>query len=191
MSLLAATWTSAMATVVLAIGAIVTAVYAGKAYRKQAEQTRLLQVQANRDIEQRRRTQASQVFTWIEKRPFTDDSQDMREAACIRNTSSQPVYDIALGLGETPKHHWPVLMPGSEHVRPGLGTAFITGQRPVWATFRDSAGNRWRAGAGGQLTELPGKPGQEMATSEDRRVDAIVLPRTAEDIWTGGRAANA
>lgn len=157
MSLLAATWTSAITTVVLAVGAIVTAVYAIMAYRKQSKQTQLLQEQADRDIEQRRRAQASHVFTCIERRPFDGKSEDMREAVCIRNTSSQPVYDIVLGLGERSEQRWPVLMPASEHVRPGIGTDFITGRRSVWATFRDSLGNCWCAGADGKLTELQGK----------------------------------
>ncbi len=159
MSLLAATWTSAIATVVLAIGAGIAAAYAIKAYRKQSEQTRLLQNQAGRDIEQRRRDQASHVFAWVEQRAFNDNPEDMRAAACIRNTSNQPVYDISLGLGETGDQHWPVLMPGHEHVRPGLGTAFASGQRSVSATFRDSAGLRWHTTADGQLRDLPGEPG--------------------------------
>ena len=91
MSLLAATWTSAIATVLLVLGAVVT-----------ARQTRLLQEQAERDITQRHRAQASQVFTWVEKRPFDANDNDLREAACIKNTSGQPVYDILLGLGPGP-----------------------------------------------------------------------------------------
>jgi hypothetical protein len=53
MSLLAATWTSAIATVLLVIGAVVTALYARNAYREQSRQTWLLQEQAERDIRQR------------------------------------------------------------------------------------------------------------------------------------------
>jgi hypothetical protein len=155
MSFLAATWTSAAATVALTIGASVTAAYAIKAYRKQSEQTRLLQEQASRDIEQRRRAQASHVFACVEMHTFSDDPMAPKPSACIRNTSSQPVYDITLSLGDRADEHWPVLMPGREHVKRGLGTDFASGKRPAWATFRDSAGLQWRAAADGQLTELP------------------------------------
>jgi hypothetical protein len=98
MSLLAATWTAAGATVGLFIGAIITAVYAIKAFRNQSDEVRLLQEQAKRDIEQRRRAQAGQVNISVEPRPGVH-SEDVRQAAYIRNTSAQPVYDIVLGLG--------------------------------------------------------------------------------------------
>lgn len=162
MSLLAATWTSAIATVLLVIGAVVTALYARNAYIDQSRQTRLLQDQADRDIGQRRRAQASQVFTWVENRPFDGNAEDLRAAACIKNTSGQPVYDIVLGLGPgTGKGsaRWPVLMPGAEKERPGLGTGFAVEQRPgwqIWIKFRDSAGVRWEATSDGHLTELHG-----------------------------------
>jgi hypothetical protein len=160
MSLLAATWMSAVATVLLFAGAVFTVIYAGKAYREQTRQTRLLQEQAGRDIMQRRRAQASQVFTWVEKRPFNGDDKDLRAAACIKNTSSQPVYDIELGLSPGPgkgsEQRWPVLMPGADDQRPGLGTDFADGRRQTWITFRDSAGVRWQATSDGQLTEIQG-----------------------------------
>jgi hypothetical protein len=100
MSLLVATWISAIATVALVTGASVTAWYAIKAYRDQEKQTRLFRDQAIRDIEYRRRAQASCVFVWIEDLDFDGNPDDKRAAACIRNTSNQPVYDIALGLGK-------------------------------------------------------------------------------------------
>ena len=139
MSVYAATWIAAIATGVLAIGAIVTAIYAIKGYRRQSQQTRILQEQAERDIAQRRRSQASQVLACIEPRPLRDHAQDLRLAACIRNTSNQPVYDIVLGLEEDMGHGKPVLLPNEEMVLPGLGIAFVKGEL-VWATFRDAAG---------------------------------------------------
>jgi arginine exporter protein ArgO len=60
MSLIAATQITAIATVVLALGAIITAWFAIKAFRKQTQEVALLQQQAERDIDQRRRAQASQ-----------------------------------------------------------------------------------------------------------------------------------
>lgn len=107
-----------------------------------------------RDIKFRRRAQASRVFVSIEDRSYDGNPDDMRAAACIRNTSDQPVYDVALGLGEAHEKRWTVLMPQREHERPGLGTDFENGRRPVWVEFRDSAGVRGRADARGRLTEL-------------------------------------
>jgi hypothetical protein len=166
MSLLAATWTSAIATALLVIGAVITAFYARNAYREQSrqtlevrEQTRLLQEQADRDIGQRRRAQATQVFVWMEMRPYDGNHEDMRWAACIKNASGQPVYDIelgiGLGIGLGSDRSLPVLMPGKDYELAGFGTDFADG-RQIWITFRDSAGVRWRATSDGQLTELQG-----------------------------------
>lgn len=89
----------ALATVVLVLGASVTAWYAIKTYQDQSKQARILLDQMMRDTEYRRRAQASQVFVWVEDRPYDGNPDDMRAAACIGNTSNQPVYDIVLGLG--------------------------------------------------------------------------------------------
>jgi hypothetical protein len=59
MSLLLATWITAGATAVLALFAIVTAWYAREAFRKQSAEVKLLQEQAGRDMEQRRKAQAA------------------------------------------------------------------------------------------------------------------------------------
>jgi len=47
-------------------------------------------------------------------------------------------------------------MPGKDYQLVGLETDFVGGRRQIWITFRDSAGTRWRATSGGQLTELQG-----------------------------------
>lgn len=158
MSLLAATWINTAATVLLFVGAVFTVFYARKAYREQSRQTRLLQEQSDRDIEQRRRAQASQVFAWVEQRPFDGDDDDLRAAACIKNTSHQPVYDIELWLegesGKRGERKWPVLMPDAFHQLPGLGTDFADGRRQIGIKFRDAVGARWQATSEGQLTEV-------------------------------------
>jgi hypothetical protein len=170
MSLTAATWTGAIATVLLVFGAVATALYARNAYREQSrqtreirEQTRLLQEQADRDIRQRHRAQATQVFTWVEMRPYDGKAEDMRPAARIKNASGQPVYDIELGLGlgvdkARVDRRLPVLMPGNDYELVGLGTDFADGRGQIWITFRDAAGVRWRTTSDGRLTELPGEP---------------------------------
>jgi hypothetical protein len=62
MSLFAATWTGAIPTIGLLIGAAVTDWYAHKAFGEQSAEGWPLQKQAERDIEQRRRDQATRVF---------------------------------------------------------------------------------------------------------------------------------
>lgn len=149
----------------LVIGAALTAFYARNAYREQSrqtrevrDQTRLLQEQANRDIMQRRRAQATQVFTWVQMRPYDGNDKDMRPAACIKNASEQPVYNIELGLGigagKGSDRTLPVLIPGEDYELVGLGTDFADGGHQIWITFRDSAGVGWRATSDGQLSEL-------------------------------------
>lgn len=156
MSLLGATILTAVATAVLAVFAVVTAVLAWLAFRKQPQEVGILLEQSNREAGERRRAQAAQVYLAVEDLPFEGDPADMRSAARLRNESALPVYDIMLGLAESADQHRQVLLPGKELTRPGLGTAFADGRRPVWAAFRDSAGIRWRITAYGQLAELPG-----------------------------------
>ncbi len=154
MSLLVATWTGAIATVGLLAGAGVTAWYARQAFREQAEQVKILREQADRDLDQRRRDQAARVFAWTEQRPFDDDQADPRAAACVRNTSQQPVYDVSVGWGTSGQQRWPVLLPGAEHVIPGAGSSVADGTSAVWAQFRDAQGVDWRTTSTGELDAL-------------------------------------
>jgi hypothetical protein len=151
MSLLVATWTGALATVGLLVGAAFTAWYARKAFREQSEEVKILQQQAKRDIDYRRRDQAAHVFAWAELRPYDDDPGDMRAAACLRNTSQQPVYNVRLGWGADGQQTWRVLLPGEERVIPGAGSAVADGTVPVWAEFRDAAGISWHTTSDGEL----------------------------------------
>jgi hypothetical protein len=110
MSLVVATWTGALATVGLFAGAAFTAWYARMAFREQSKEVKLLQRQAERDIDDRHRAQAIRVFTWAEQRPYNDEPDDMRAVAFVRNTSQQPVYDVRLGWGASGQQAWPVLL---------------------------------------------------------------------------------
>src|SRR5712692_400616 len=154
MSLLVATWTGSIATVGLLAGAGITAWYARKAFREQAEQVIILREQADRDIDQRRRDQATRVFAWTEQRPFDGDPADPRAAACVRNTSQQAVYDVRLGWGTSGQHRWPVLLPGGECLIPGAGSSVADGTSAVWAEFRDAQGIRWRTSSTGNLDPM-------------------------------------
>ncbi len=145
---------TAVATATLAAGAIVTAIYAIRAFRSQSAEVGLLQEQASRGSKQRHQEQAIRIFTWAEQRPL-NGPDDMRPAACLRNTSQQPIYDISPGWGTSEQHSRPVLLPGGEHIITGAGSSVADGTAPVWAEFRDAAGNRWRTTSTGELAERP------------------------------------
>jgi hypothetical protein len=154
MSLLAATQITAVATAALALLAAITAVFAFLAFRRQSAEVALLQQQAERDAQQRRRDQAARVFAWADQLPL-HGPEDIRPAACLRNTSRQPIYSISLGWGATSQQSWPVLLPGREHVVTGAGSAIADDTAPVWAEFQDASGIRWRTTSRGELAQLP------------------------------------
>jgi hypothetical protein len=118
--------------------------------RLQAQEIRDSLAERQRDREQRRRAQAAQVFTWPGEAPHAGD---VRTAAFICNSSSQPVYDVRIGWGGGEHATLPSLMPGRDHVVPGAGTSAAEGTH---VEFRDAAGVRWRTTSAGELTELPG-----------------------------------
>lgn len=155
MSVLMAAQITAIATAMLALLAIVTAVFAVLAFRKQSAEVATLQRQASRDVEDRHRAQAVQVYAWPDQQPYDDDPADLRAAACLRNGSRQPIYDVSLGWGTSPQQRLAVLLPSKEYVISGAGTSVADGSAAIWAEFRDAAGNRWRTDSTGQLTEKP------------------------------------
>jgi hypothetical protein len=147
-----------------------------QALREQSEEVRILREETERDIQQRRRSQASRVFIHQEAAPAERDPQmaaaQMDDAirshdetttlvaARLSNTSKQPVYDIAIrwSVGGGPlggPHLEPHLMPGKKLLRTQSWTpaAGITGLA-VKVEFSDAAGIRWRATDRGELAEL-------------------------------------
>jgi hypothetical protein len=157
-SIIVATWITAIATAVLALFAIVTAVFAFFAFRGQLHETRLLQKQVEdqqderaREAAERRRAQAAQVF--ITTGGLTPDTSD---EIVIRNTSEQPIYDLAaLRTDDAELQRLPFLMPGDEYpffaaIQNAAGTMPL-----VWLDFRDAAGLHWRTTSRGELTERP------------------------------------
>jgi hypothetical protein len=123
LSLIWATWITALATAGLLVGAVLTARYAKKAFFKQsqevaliqqqvkdqlafnAEQVKLQRLQADdlraslaqreREVQERRRAQAIGVFTWIERLPGPTGALYRIH---IKNASNQPTYDITATL---------------------------------------------------------------------------------------------
>lgn len=150
MSLELAAWATAVATVVLAVFAIVAAWYARKAFRGQSSELVLLQKQAGRDWWERRKAQAAQVFVTVGGLPPKPPDQ-----ICLTNSSGQPVYDLVAWAGNHEPMRVPVLMPGEQNPF-SAGWADAGGTMPVvWFEFRDAAGLRWRTTSEGELGELP------------------------------------
>jgi hypothetical protein len=161
MSSLTATQVTAIATGVLAFFALVTSFFAWRAFTKQSTEVALLQEQAERDAQQRRRAQASQVFTWVEILPDKKTSQGLTWTAIrIRNSSEQPVYDLSISWKEAERvAGLPVLMPGGEKaLQHGLPDEVINGSTPVSLELRDSAGICWQMNSWGKLMEVPCRP---------------------------------
>src|ERR1017187_1558655 len=108
MSLIAATQITAVATAVLALFAIVTAVFAFLAFGKQSQEVGLLLEQATREAEDRRKAQAAKVFVAI-----GGLTPDMAELVRLVNSSDQPIYDLAASWTDGAE------LPGLPHLMPG------------------------------------------------------------------------
>jgi hypothetical protein len=137
---------------VLALGAIVTAVFAILAFRKQSAEVTMLQDDRQREAGERRRAQAAQVFVAV-----GGLTPDVSDEIRIRNTSEQPIYDLAaLWADDAELQRLPLLMPGDEYpffaaIQDAAGSMPL-----VWLDFRDAGGLRWRTTSRGELTERPG-----------------------------------
>jgi hypothetical protein len=159
MSLIAAAQITAVATVALAAGAIITAIFAIAAFLKQSREVGLLQEQASREAEDRRKAQAVQVFVAV-----GGLTPDMTDEVRLVNSSGQPIYDLSASWADGAElQRVPHLMPGDVYpffAEPPAGAA---GPPVVWLHFRDAAGLRWRTTSQGQLTgpqglEPPARP---------------------------------
>lgn len=114
----------------------------------------LLRVETSRDqhaAQERRRAQATEVFTWAGDDPGVR-TEEPRLAGFVRNASSRPIYDISIGWGGAGADSTPALLPGKDYVARGAGLSAMQGTH---AEFRDAAGLRWRTTSAGLLTELP------------------------------------
>ena len=171
---LAAAWVTAGATVGLLIGAGFTVKYAVKAFKKQDEAVvlsrqdiTLSREQADRDIQERHRAQAAEVFIVIsmpegENVPDGEGGVDrvIRVTATATNTSRRPVYDIEVRwhtangpFGDAAME--PQLLPGQAERFLQRWTADQGISRlGVSIAFRDAAGAQWQTNDRGELTEL-------------------------------------
>ena len=182
--LTAPTWTLGAATIALALGAIVTAIFAILAFRQQSRQirdqqginrklVRVLELQAKDLIaadDQRRRAQASQI---LHRREVQD--RDMRlsqvnalltgqqhnsvAVMTVGNSSGQPVYDAELrwemgGVPAGDPDQLGTLAPGMTERPPRPIPPGDASLFTASLRFRDAAGVRWERRPDGEPVEL-------------------------------------
>ena len=119
MPLTTPTWIAAIATVVLAIGAVIAVYFARKAFQAQSRQLRgqheineklaeaipLQTKELRESLDERRRVQAAQVFIELDRMappaqgsvtsaPPAADTAPWRLTLTVHNTSKQPVHDL-------------------------------------------------------------------------------------------------
>lgn len=168
MSLIFATQLTAVATVVLAVFAIITAIVAGCAFWVQSRQLEAELGERSREAEERRREQAVQVYVWQDPPAIAsavEAAVEVRVTAHVRNASQQPVYEVRFAwlLQGVPYGAGSVraapLMPGEEEANPAV-VPLGPGADPLSpkpadiiaeVVFRDRAGLWWRSCADGWL----------------------------------------
>jgi hypothetical protein len=162
MSLIFATQLTAIVTAILGIGAIITAVFAILAFRKQSQEVSVLQQQVRdqmeanaREADRLRRAQASMVFITLEASP-----EDILRAN-VTNSSPQPIYETEVWWRDPQPNvmsTWlSTMMPGQAISTPGKfdpRPPDSDGCQGV-VSFRDGAGTYWVRDAVGHLKERP------------------------------------
>lgn len=140
----------AVANLVLAIFAIVTASFAFLAFRKQSQEVAILLEQNKREESERRRAQASRVFVAADPHPGSVVSP------YAHNASDFPIYEAQIWQAEPREVSGPddlgTIFPGksaaSKHE-----FAFRDALIRTVLTFRDSQGVRWIRMPDGTLSE--------------------------------------
>jgi hypothetical protein len=89
---------SAIATAALAFFALLTAIFAGLAFRKQRQEVGVLQGEATSRAEEEQRSQAAKVTAWLEP-----PEHDGRWEAHIRNDSDLCIFDVRVFFHEIHK----------------------------------------------------------------------------------------
>jgi hypothetical protein len=158
MSELFAVQLTAVATLALAVLALATAVLAGLAFLKQSREVGLLLEQNQRDIDDRRRAQASRVFLSVTR----DDNAGTLPNPYVRNASDMPVYEARIwpgtgtATGEEIENLETILpgetIPATRWLTAGAAARFTI------LTFRDAAGRYWKRYPNGHLVELSAQP---------------------------------
>jgi hypothetical protein len=184
MPLVVPAWIAAIAAVVLAIGVSTYAWLSRKSLNTQlrlhadlaTQLAELLDLQAKelrQAMDERRRSQASQVYIELDRAAGDPPGGRWQVAAYVRNTSPLPVYDLyviwQLGTVRMGKPDpAPRLMPG-QHLRFERGPEPAAPDAPVdpaslsaFLTFRDSAGVRWTVREDGTFTDISLAPRSDL-----------------------------
>jgi hypothetical protein len=182
------TWITAVATVGLLVGAVITAIYAVRAFDEQSrqlidqrevnsEQTKVLRLQAeelkasieerHNQADERRRGQASLIYVWedrIVEHPAGVGSVST-VTAHVKNTSDQPIYDLRFSWRVSNQRDRQTirarpLMPGEEDSDIAPAVSGDPADLSAVAIFRDRSEWWWRAWPDGRLDELEQHPVQ-------------------------------
>jgi hypothetical protein len=139
---------TAIAIAVLAVGAIVTAVLAYMAFRKQNQEIVLLQQQVQDEAFVRRSGQASRVMfsEGLAMDPDGGEEADISITLTVTNCSDLPIFDVSFlwwRRGEGKVGTWRsvgVIPPGADASREERFKSAVT----TGVFFRDAAGLTWR-----------------------------------------------
>lgn len=155
------TWVTAIATVLLFIGAVVTAIYAIRAFRLQRQQLNEQLAEQRRAQANEVRAQANKVAAWLGEM----DGDRSPRSAWIRNASDLPVYSVSVSFLDLDSGHkfaepqgLPVVGP-SEFFELAVAQAAKRPSQPVVAVkFTDAAGRTWERDVFGNLAERETPP---------------------------------
>jgi hypothetical protein len=89
-----------VATLALAILALAAAVLAGLAFWKHSQEVGLLLEQNKRDTDQRRTSQAAQIFLGVPRDEKPDETRGVHPY--VRNASDFPAYDVGIAFSMDP-----------------------------------------------------------------------------------------
>lgn len=169
---------TAIATLALAVLALLAAILAGLAFWRQSQEVGLLLKQNEHEKAERRRAQASEVYLWSDP-PARDPAGAFHFIPVhLRNNSRQQLYYTRIGwdlngrLAHLQQYSGAFFLPGDTidvnlqlpPVEPGTAM-------PA-AVFRDHAGLWWCIRQDGRLDELPVPPPHTDEPSPETATDA-------------------
>jgi hypothetical protein len=152
------TWISAVATLGLLIGAIITAIYAVRAFGEQSKEVAILAKQNDRDVAERHRDQGARVYTVVE------DNRPRYAHPYGINGSDFPVYGAQLwqaGPGGLSDPGDTVMIPPGGRAMDGRDISYLDALANTVLTFRDAAGAQWIRMPDGNLKEQECGPARQ------------------------------
>jgi len=156
----------AVATVVLAVFAIITAIVAGWAFKAQSRQLAVEFGERHREAEERRRAQAVQVYVWQRPRTTTyavGSSASSTVEAYIVNSSRQPIFGVKTRFmrvnsgvfwGGITNREAPLLPGDQDYAAALIPAGQVVDDLVAVSFFRDRAGIQWATYADGRLSEV-------------------------------------